>query len=349
MTSRSETPGAAPSAARRYCLITPCRNEAKYIERTLETTTAQTVPPSRWVIVDDGSTDDTPQIIAHYAARHDYIKVITRKDRGRRAVGPGVIEAFYDGLASVDLDDYRYVCKFDGDLEMPPRYFERCMELMEADPYLGNFSGKLFERLPNGRLVKERTGDENAVGPVKFYRVECFRDIGGFVREVAWDGIDGHICRMKGWVALSSDQPELRIIHLRPMGSSQGNIWVGRIRWGRGKYFMGSRFYFVTAASLYRAYERPWLVGGVGIAYGYLKAALTRHARYADPDYLRHLRRYELLSLVLGKRRTMELYHQRIRSRGADDGFPLRRALTPPFLNAVDGLHEDTNADFRHA
>jgi poly-beta-1,6-N-acetyl-D-glucosamine synthase len=306
---------AALLPSRRYCLITPCRNEARFIRRTLETTTAQTVPPARWVIVDDGSTDETPQILAEFAVRFPYIQVVTRKDRGKRAVGPGVIEAFYDGLATVDLDAFDYVVKFDGDLELPPRYFERVMEHMEADPYLGNFSGKLFERLPDGKLIEERTGDENAVGPIKFYRVACFKDIGGFVREVAWDGIDGHVCRMKGWIALSKDEPELRIIHLRPMGSSQENIWVGRIRWGRGKYFMGSRFYYVAAASVYRMFERPWVVGGVGIAYGYLKAAATRHPRYSEPEYLRYLRGYELSSLVLGKRRALDWFNRRVRKR----------------------------------
>ena len=314
MTSASESAARPVAAAsRRYCLITPCRNEAAYIRRTLETTTAQTVAPARWVIVDDGSTDATPQIIAEYMRRYDYIQVITRKDRGARAVGPGVIEAFYDGLAAIDLDDYDYIVKFDADLELPPRYFERVIEHMEADPYLGNFSGKLFERSPDGTQFEERMGDENAVGPVKFYRVQCFKDIGGFVREVAWDGIDGHYCRMHGWIALSDDEPDLRIIHLRPMGSSQENIWVGRQRWGRGKYFMGSRFYFVAAASVYRMFQRPWVVGGVGIAYGYLKAALTRHPRYDDKAYLRHVRRYELLSLLLGRRRALETFNRRIR------------------------------------
>jgi poly-beta-1,6-N-acetyl-D-glucosamine synthase len=308
-------PESAADRSRRYCLITPCRNEARFIRRTLETTTAQTVPPARWIIVDDGSTDETPQIIAEFAARFPYIQVVTRRDRGKRAVGPGVIEAFYDGLATIDIDDFDYVVKFDGDLELPPRYFQRVMEHMEADPYLGNFSGKLFERLPDGRLIEERTGDENAVGPVKFYRVQCFKDIGGFVREVAWDGIDGHVCRMKGWIALSKVEEDLRIIHLRPMGSSQQNIWVGRIRWGRGKYFMGSRFYYVAAASVYRMFERPWLVGGVGIAYGYLKAAATRHPRYSDPEYLRYLRGYELSSLVLGKRRALDWFNSRVRKR----------------------------------
>ena len=291
MSDQTITPIDRPHG-RRYGLITPVRNEARYIATTLKSVTAQTIPPAVWVIVDDCSTDATPMILAEYARRHPYVHIVTRRDRGARAVGPGVIEAFYDGLARLNLDQLDYICKLDGDLEIPPRYFERVMERMEADPYLGNLSGKLFERTSDGALWEERTGDENAVGPAKFYRVECFREIGGFVREVAWDGIDGHICRMNGWIAQSVDDPELRLIHLRPMGSSQANIRVGRVRWGRGKYFMGSAFYYVLAASVYRSTEPPWLIGGLAITWGYLKAALSGHPRYANPEYRRYLRRF---------------------------------------------------------
>ena len=290
------------AAGRRYCLITPCRNEAQYIRTTLESTCNQTALPALWVIVDDGSTDATPQLLQEFADRYDFIKIVRRKDRGARAVGPGVVEAFYDGLSHVNLADFDYVAKFDGDLEMPPRYFEHVMELMDADPALGNLSGKLFERRPDGSLFEERTGDENAVGPVKFYRVKCFLDIGGFVREVGWDGIDGHICRLNGWIASSRDDPELRIIHLRPMGSSQQNIYVGRVRWGRGKYFMGSAWYYVFAAALYRSIEPPYVLGGLGILWGYFKALFTGHHRYENPEYRRYLRRFERAQLFRGKR-----------------------------------------------
>ena len=158
--------------SRRYLLVTPCRNEVDYIRTTLETTCSQTVLPKLWIIVDDGSSDDTPAILAEYAARYSFIKIVQRVDRGKRAVGPGVIEAFYDGLAVADLDEFDYLAKFDADLELPSRYFERTMERMESDPLLGNLSGKLFERRSDGSLFEERTGDENAVGPVKFYRTE---------------------------------------------------------------------------------------------------------------------------------------------------------------------------------
>lgn len=310
------------AAGRRYCLITPCRDEARFIETTLRTTCAQSVLPALWVIVDDGSTDETPQILARFASRYDFIKVVRREDRGSRAVGPGVVDAFYDGLARVDLHQFDYVAKYDGDLEVPPRYFERAMEMMERDPYLGNVSGKLFELRPNGALFKERTGDENAVGPIKFYRVACFQEIGGFVREVEWDGIDGHLCRMNGWIARSIDDPGMRIIHLRPMGSSQQNIYVGRVRWGRGKYFMGSSWYYVLASAAYRAIEPPYLGGGIGIIYGYFKAALSGHRRYDNPEYRRYLRRFERCQLLLGRARALAAENERIRNAGPAPSHP---------------------------
>src|SRR5262245_46206907 len=178
-------------SSRRYALITPCRDEAAYLPTTIATVAAQSVPPAIWIIVDDGSTDETPQILAQAAQQHPYIQIVRREDRGGRSVGPGVVEAFYDGLDRLDLDEYDYVCKLDGDLELPQRYFERLMEVFEADPWLGTLSGKLFLRYDD-KIVEERCGDENSVGPSKFYRAECFRDIGGFVRQVSWDGIDGH-------------------------------------------------------------------------------------------------------------------------------------------------------------
>ncbi|MDH5675441.1 MAG: glycosyltransferase family 2 protein [Myxococcales bacterium] len=302
---------------RRYCLITPCRNEAGYLEATLRTVAAQTVEPALWLVVDDGSTDATPRLLQEFADEHAYMRVVNRVDRGRRSVGPGVIEAFYAGLDEISLDDFDYICKLDADLELPSRYFERAMERMESDPYLGNISGKLYERQPNGRVEQTAVGDENALGAAKFYRVECFREIGGFVRAVCWDGIDGHMCRIKGWIAQSVDDPEMRILHLRPMGSSQDNIWVGRRRWGRGKYFMGSAWYYTAAVALYRMLERPRVTGGLGIWVGYLEAVMKSEPRHDDQEYLRYYRRFELESLLTGKRRTLERHNRKVRTRAS--------------------------------
>src|SRR5262245_46039096 len=96
---------------RRYCLITPCRDEARYARRTLDAVVRQTVLPALWLIVDDGSTDATPSILAEYARRFAFIRVITRPDRGDRKLGGGVIEAFYAGYDAIDPSSYDFVCK----------------------------------------------------------------------------------------------------------------------------------------------------------------------------------------------------------------------------------------------
>ncbi|MBK6687948.1 MAG: glycosyltransferase family 2 protein [Deltaproteobacteria bacterium] len=289
---------AAPS--RRYCLITPCRDEAAYARRSLDSVVRQSVPPTKWIIVDDGSTDDTPQILAEYAARFPFIQIVTRKDRGKRAVGPGVIDAFYAGWDQIRPADYDYVCKLDLDLDLPPRYFERLMELMEADPRLGTVSGKpYFEE--NGGLVSEKCGDEMSVGMTKFYRTRCFEQIGGFVRQVMWDGIDCHRARMLGWKAASLDELELRFIHLRPMGSSQKGIYTGRMRHGYGQYFMGTGLLYMTASSVFRLTHPPAVTGAAAMWWGYAKSRLKGEARYDDEAFRKFLRRYQLACLVKGK------------------------------------------------
>src|SRR3954453_7880786 len=107
MTNASTTNDVAHS--RRYCLITPCRDEAKFARRTLDSIANQTVPPSLWIIVDDGSRDETPQILAEYAKKLPYIRIVTRKDRGDRKLGGGVIEAFDEGYKTINPDEFDYV------------------------------------------------------------------------------------------------------------------------------------------------------------------------------------------------------------------------------------------------
>src|SRR5262249_45981366 len=144
------------------------------------------------VVVDDGSTDDTPRILDDWRRRLPYLRVVRRDAAARRSVGPGVVRAFDDGLAAVNLAEFEYVCKLDLDLELPPRYFASVIAAMESEPRLGTFSGKAYYRIPSGALVSEGIGDEMSLGMAKFYRVACFRQIGGFVPEVMWDGIDCH-------------------------------------------------------------------------------------------------------------------------------------------------------------
>jgi glycosyltransferase involved in cell wall biosynthesis len=290
---------------RRYVVISPCRDEAKYMRQTLDSVIAQSVAPERWIIVDDGSTDETRQILSEYSARHNWIEVVTRSDRGQRSVGPGVIDAFYAGYERINPDEYDYLCKLDLDLTLPPRYFELLMERMEANPRIATSSGKAYID-ENGSLIPEGHGDDTSLGMAKFYRVPCFKEIGGFVREVMWDGIDCHRCRMHGWMACSWDEPDLRFVHLRPMGSSQQNIYAGRMRHGYGQYFMGTGFVFMAASALSRLNQKPYVLGSAAMLWGWIKSALQRKPRYDDVEFRRFLRRYQRRALWFGKKRALE-------------------------------------------
>jgi biofilm PGA synthesis N-glycosyltransferase PgaC len=289
--------------SRRYLLISPCRDEAQYLRRTLDSVAAQSVPPVAWVIVDDGSTDGTRAILEEYARRLPYLRVVRRTDRGRREVGPGVIEAFYVGLKTVRLEEFDYLCKLDTDLDLPVRYFELLMQRMESDRRIGTTSGKpWFVHPQSGALTPEICGDEMSVGMTKFYRVGCFKEIGGFVREVMWDGIDCHRARMLGWVAESIGHESLRFVHLRPQGSSQKGIWTGRLRAGFGQYFMGTSPLYYLVVALYRLPTHPVLLGSVAMLWGYLRSWLKGLPRYDDLEFRRFLRSYQHACLRMGKR-----------------------------------------------
>ncbi len=253
--------------SRRYLLISPCRDEAQYLHRTLDSVAAQSVPPTLWVVVDDGSTDETPAILEEYARRLPCLRVVRRTDRGGRQVGPGVIEAFYAGLETVRLEDFDW-----------------------------------FVHPQRGTLVPEICGDEMSVGMTKFYRVACFNEIGGFVREVMWDGIDCHRARMLGWIAESRDLEPIRFVHLRPQGASQKGIWTGRVRKGFGQYFMGTSPIYHLAVAVYHLPAYPVLIGSVAMLWGYFRSWLKGLPRYDDLAFRRFLRSYQHACLRMGKR-----------------------------------------------
>jgi len=154
-----------------YVIISPCRNEAALMKKTLDSVLAQSILPELWIIVDDGSTDDTPNILSEYQKKFpEIIKVVTRENRGHRSVGPGVIDAFYAGYDTIDLEQFDFICKLDLDLIMPPEYFETLLSRMHENPRIGNCSGKPYFINESGVLISEGCGDENAIGASKFYR-----------------------------------------------------------------------------------------------------------------------------------------------------------------------------------
>lgn len=285
----------------RVALVTPCRNEAATLGRTIACVEAQTHPPVQWVIVDDGSSDETARIAAEAAARLPYVKLLRLPDRGYRKVGGGVVEAFDAGRAALDVP-YDFIAKLDADLEFEPEYLERALDYFARDQKLAAISGKVFRR-ENGGFVEEFMIDEMVAGQFKLYRRDALDSIGGFVREVMWDGIDMHQCRRLGLRTVSVLDPALRIVHLRMMGASDRSIYRGRLRWGSGQWFMGSSFAYVVASGVFRFHEKPYVIGGLLIIAGYLGSALRRRPRYEEPGFRESLRSWQhqrLVQLVRG-------------------------------------------------
>jgi poly-beta-1,6-N-acetyl-D-glucosamine synthase len=303
-----------------YCLISPARNEAEYIKRTLDSVFAQTVPPKRWIIIDDGSSDDTPGILADYAAKHKVIEVHSRSDRGRRALGGGVVDVFNSGMELLGDDPVEFVCKLDVDLILPPRYFERLLQEMSQDERLGSVSGKPYFLAAGGELKSERIGDDVSAGMTKFYRRAFLEDIGGLVKGLIWDGIDCYRGRMLGWRSKSIDGPDLRFVHLRPMGSSDQGIMTGRRRLGEGYWFMGAAPMFVVAKAVYGLAHKPALLGSLGMLHGYTRAWLKGVPRYDDIEFRRYLRRYHRAMLTRGRSGALEIFN-----RAADETWAKRR------------------------
>ena len=289
------------TAGRRIVIVAPVRDEAEYLQGTIDSLVAQKLKPVEWLLVDDGSTDETYAIAERASREHPWIRVIKRQDLGVRAVGPGVVEAFYFGYDQIETKEYDYICKMDGDIEIGPEYFSTLVEYFEKDPQLGSASGKIFIEADGG-LVEERASDEMVAGMVNFYRRECFEGIGGFVRQVHWDGIAYHKARITGWRTRSVRNPKLAIIHKRLMGSSHQGIWHGRMRWGRGQYFMGTHPVYIVPMGVYRMAEKPFIIGGLGIICGYFKAMLEGMQRYEEPGFRESLHAWQFEKLKIGTR-----------------------------------------------
>lgn len=286
----------------KYVLISPVRNEEKYIQKAIDSMVQQTVRPMEYLIIDDGSTDNTAKIVKEAEKKYPWIHYVYKEDRGERKVGPGVIEAFYVGYRKLFNNDYDFIGKVDGDLSIGPKYFEALFEKFNQDQQLGAASGKLFLELDSGNLVAERHSDEMVVGGMQFYRRKCFESIGGFVPQVMWDGIAYHRSRMEGWRTQSFHEKDLIIRDHRLMGSSYKSIYHGRLRWGWGQYFMGTHPLYIMPVALYRMLERPFIIGGLMIFFGYLNAWIMGCNRYDYPGFRKSLHAWQFERLKLGRR-----------------------------------------------
>ncbi len=278
-----------------YVVISPVRDEEQYIEGTIRSVAEQTAPPSAWIVVDDGSKDRTPEILDRYRAKHPWLQVVRRPDRGYRAAGSGVMEAFYSGYDALPASAgaWEYLVKLDGDLEFEPDYFRRCLTRFAENPRLGIGGGVIYNDIA-GKLVLERHPDFHVRGATKIYRRACWEAIGGLLRVPGWDTLDEVKASMLGWETGSFR--EISLIQKRFTGDAAGQ-WSNWVKNGRASHICGYHPLYLLAKAAGRAFRTPYLVASLGIVYGYLKAWATRVPRAPDRDLLRFVRRQQLRRL----------------------------------------------------
>ncbi len=277
----------------KYVIITPVRDEENYVAETVRSVAAQTVLPTEWIIVNDGSSDRTGEILDECATRFPWMRVIHRPNRGFRKSGGGVIEAFNDGFNALSRTNWDFLVKLDGDLTLPGDYFEKCFEHFEQQPALGIGGGVICHEV-DGALKVEANPKFHVRGATKIYRRACWQAIGGLWSAPGWDTIDEAKANMLGWK--SDSFGELRLCHHRITGTADGLV-RDRVKHGLACYISGYHPLFVAASCLYRIVQKPYLIGSFAVGYGFVKGYLDRVPQVDDTRLISYMRSQQLRRL----------------------------------------------------
>ena len=266
-----------------YVLITPARNEARYIELTLRSMVAQTFLPLKWVIVSDGSTDETDDIVNRYTADHPWIELVRMPERRERHFA-GKVHAFNVGRARMAELDFDVIGNLDADVSFEPQHFEFLARQFSVDPELGVVGAPFVEG--TYRYDYRFTNVENVWGGCQLFRRECFEEIGGYV-PVKGGSID-HIAvvsaRMKGWKTRTFTEKVCR--HHREMGTAQRGSLAAKFKTGVKDYSVGNHPVWEAFRALYQMKQRPLVVGGAALGAGYVWSMLRRSERPVSHEFV---------------------------------------------------------------
>jgi len=273
-----------------YVLMTAARNEAATIERTMRAVIEQTVRPRRWVVVSDGSTDQTDGLVATYASRHGFMRLLRRSGDHNRNFGSKV-NAIRDGITR-DLCDveYEFIGVLDADITVSQEYYEKLLMRFRDNPLLGIGGGKIWD-VVKGEAINGR-GSLNSVGSaVQMFRRTCYEEIGGYLPlEVGGEDAAAEVmARSHGWQVRSFE--DLPVLHHRRTGTATKSIWHARFERGIEDYLLGAHPLFFLAKCLGRIAEGPYLVGGLLMGLGYLWSALCRTRREVPREFIDYLRK----------------------------------------------------------
>jgi glycosyltransferase involved in cell wall biosynthesis len=281
----------------KYVLITAARNEEAFIRKTLDSVVAQTLLPERWVIVDDGSTDHTAEIVESYAKRHPWIELVRRRQDGDRNFASKA-HAVNAGLEHTNRFQFEILGNLDADVSFVPDYMEFLMQRFSEDPDLG-VAGTPFTQEGHYDSSKDSFEGENYVaGPCQLFRQQCFQEIGGYVpnRAGGLDWIAVMTARMKGWKVRAF--PEKRFHHYRTLGTAEKGALRALFSYGEKDYYLGGSPIWQLFRVAYRVAKKPFVIGGLALLSGYCWAALRRVERAVSPELMRFHRREQMRKLT---------------------------------------------------
>jgi glycosyltransferase involved in cell wall biosynthesis len=266
----------------KYVLLTAARNEAGYIDRTLESISAQTILPERWIIVDDASEDATAEVARGFAAEHEWIEVITAAEEGERSFASKArcIAAAYRKVQALDFE---VVGNVDADTSFEQDHMEFLLGRFEENPRLGVAGTAYLEEGFDSR--RGTMADRRHVsGQCQLFRRECWEDINGYVESPAGgvDWIAVRTARMKGWDTESFH--ERTFFHHKPMGTAGRSALRAKFHYGQKDYFLGGHPLWEVFRAGFQMRNRPYLVGGAALMAGYAWAWLRRLERPVSPQ-----------------------------------------------------------------
>lgn len=275
-----------------YVLITPARNEEAFIEKTIRSVISQTVLPLKWVIVSDGSTDRTDDIVRGYLETYPWIEFVRMPDHRDRNFAAKVtcFNAGYKQLAGLDYD---IIGNLDADISFDSDYVEFLLDRFAENPRLG-VAGTPFVEKGSKTYNYKYANIEHVSGACQLFRRRCFEQIGGYTPirggGIDWVAVTG--ARMRGWSTRTFD--EKTCLHHRPMGTGGNSLLRARFKLGREDYYLGGHPLWAFLRAIYQLKEKPYIVGGLLLFAGYAWACASRVKRPLPGELVEFHRKEQL-------------------------------------------------------
>jgi len=281
----------------RYVVVTPVRDEEKYVDHTLKSMISQNILPVEWIIVNDGSRDRTGQILDRYAREFSWIHVLHRTDRGYRKAGGGVMDAFYEGYNTLREKNWDFIVKLDGDLIFKSNYFSDCFDEFMKNTKLGIGGGTIYNNI-GGKYEVEDCPEFHVRGATKIYRRDCWIAIGELIRAPGWDTLDEIKANMFGWETRSFRN--IPLYQERITGGADGQ-WKNSVKNGMANYVSGYHPLFFFFKCVKRLIKKPILINSVGLMYGYISGYVQHVEQVKDDDLIKYIRMQQKNKLLFRK------------------------------------------------